>query len=84
MVLVSIHAPVRVRLAVNFSVEGSNGFNSRTREGATCAAVLACCAVYVSIHAPVRVRPGKVPDRERAGGFNSRTREGATRHTARE
>ena len=55
-IFVSIHAPVRVR-RVKSSLSGfGSGFNSRTREGATCIDSKEKLNLYVSIHAPVRVR----------------------------
>ena len=54
--LVSIHAPVRVRPAPQHLTSLPGGFNSRTREGATIAVLLHDQLPEVSIHAPVRVR----------------------------
>ena len=53
---VSIHAPVRVRPPVLSESAQREGFNPRTREGATCIMPIDSGAYRVSIHAPVRVR----------------------------
>ena len=56
MLLVSIHAPVKVRqkdITNNFSYRS---FNSRTREGATVSFTNLQEKIIVSIHAPVKVR----------------------------
>ena len=54
--LVSIHAPVRVRPAPVGRYYHVSGFNSRTREGATEPFHIWGYQMRVSIHAPVRVR----------------------------
>ena len=53
---VSIHAPVRVRLIGDASHSVEQGFNPRTREGATFVHPPSDPPASVSIHAPVRVR----------------------------
>ena len=57
---VSIHAPVRERLASTTSPARYFSFNSRSREGAT--GIMACNHpnFIVSIHAPVRERRFKL------------------------
>ena len=76
--IVSIHAPVRVRRTYRRAFLAEGSFNPRTREGATryCRGVINDC--MVSIHAPVRVRPSKGIRLYSRPGFNPRTREGAT------
>ena len=80
MTMVSIHAPVRVRLFNIFiGTSGDNGFNPRTREGATVSSVGQAKFNPVSIHAPVRVRLFNIfIGTSGDNGFNPRTREGAT------
>ena len=53
---VSIHAPVWVRLVAVRDIGDDNGFNSRTRVGATTSARQHTLSGKVSIHAPVWVR----------------------------
>ena len=54
---VSIHAPVRERLVSDEILPAEEGFNSRSREGATSDWKYFLVAEYgVSIHAPVRER----------------------------
>ena len=60
-------------------VFGTFCFNSRTREGATDAALKSNVDLSVSIHAPVRVRLSEAATPFSALCFNSRTREGATK-----
>ena len=55
--MVSIHAPVRVRLFRAGIRPETISFNPRTREGATWRALARAIEEKVSIHAPVRVRP---------------------------
>ena len=55
-VVVSIHAPVRVRRKKAARKLFSKGFNPRTREGATLGGTQQVSIINVSIHAPVRVR----------------------------
>ena len=57
---VSIHAPVWVRLDIVDRRPGQNGFNSRTRVGATEVESGPTGDVRVSIHAPVWVRQTKM------------------------
>ncbi len=54
--VVSIHAPVKVRLILCIKIESSDSFNPRTREGATIAKNTVEQIGAVSIHAPVKVR----------------------------
>ena len=76
--VVSIHAPVKVRLFFDKDDFILEGFNPRTREGATKALFNFAISFIVSIHAPVKVR--LLPDNIRRfqKSFNPRTREGAT------
>ena len=53
---VSIHAPVKVRRDPKAIYEPVEGFNPRTREGATLQEEKATQFQGVSIHAPVKVR----------------------------
>ena len=53
---VSIHAPVKVRLMTASDKAKLDGFNSRTRKGATFLLQLQHKPQTVSIHAPVKVR----------------------------
>ena len=76
--LVSIHAPVWVRLLCPVRIGRIPGFNSRTRVGATTDDGNGNGLVIVSIHAPVWVRPRVDGNLIHALSFNSRTRVGAT------
>ena len=76
--IVSIHAPVRVRLEQGADGVIISGFNPRTREGATVSIASFFWRSCVSIHAPVRVRPGERHNAVSVERFNPRTREGAT------
>ena len=57
--MVSIHAPVKVRLYLGKHLITSNSFNSRTCEGATVPDMVDYHIERVSIHAPVKVRRRK-------------------------
>ena len=59
--LVSIHAPVKVRHFHLHHVLKEHGFNSRTREGATIPRNAIKIIFNVSIHAPVKVRHHFLP-----------------------
>ena len=54
--IVSIHAPVRVRRTYRRAFLAEGSFNPRTREGATSSRLNDFYLGGVSIHAPVRVR----------------------------
>src|SRR5512133_473030 len=56
VLLVSIHAPVKVRLNVRFHWWLNRSFNPRTCKGATAVVAYSIVANGVSIHAPVKVR----------------------------
>ena len=57
--IVSIHAPVKVRLQKSYNTLKLKGFNSRTCEGATGSRERRNQGIRVSIHAPVKVRRKK-------------------------
>ena len=56
----------------------TNGFNSRSREGATSRTYRYSSTEIVSIHAPVRERRIFADTIQDLKSFNSRSREGAT------
>ena len=68
-VLVSIHAPVRMRLAALRELNAAQSFNSRTREDATRQAVDPRGHKEVSIHAPVRMRRKTLNDMRKMEQF---------------
>ena len=77
--LVSIHAPVRVRLPEHLPLSHSPNVSIHAPVRVRLQAVVAALVgLAVSIHAPVRVRPGELVSLCAMPGFNPRTREGAT------
>ena len=78
LIAVSIHAPVKVRLASNYYLKSLWSFNSRTREGATSCSLVWYIAFLFQFTHPWRCDAFFKHFFFEYNSFNSRTREGAT------
>ena len=74
--LVSIHAPARGAISLDYQRLLRCGFNSRTRKGCDLLLLKLLQLIAVSIHAPARGAINAGVREHRSHSFNSRTRKG--------